>query len=34
MLWVAVAANLGLLGYFKYYNFFVASLINAFEPWG
>src|SRR5580658_10738565 len=31
---VAVAANLGLLGYFKYYNFFVASLINAFDAVG
>ena len=29
VLWIAVAANIGLLGYFKYYNFFVASLINA-----
>ena len=28
--WLAVAANLGLLGYFKYYDFFVASLINLF----
>jgi alginate O-acetyltransferase complex protein AlgI len=34
LLWIAVAANLGLLGYFKYYNFFAASLINAFERIG
>ena len=34
MLWLAVAANLGLLGYFKYYNFFVASLINASDAAG
>jgi alginate O-acetyltransferase complex protein AlgI len=33
-LWVAIAANLGLLGYFKYYNFFVASVINAFDAVG
>ena len=29
-LWIAIIANLGLLGYFKYYNFFAASLMNAF----
>ena len=34
MLWVAVAANLGLLGYFKYYAFFAASLMNAFGSIG
>jgi D-alanyl-lipoteichoic acid acyltransferase DltB (MBOAT superfamily) len=34
VLWIAVAANLGLLGYFKYYNFFAASLINAFGAIG
>ena len=34
MLWIAVAANLGLLGYFKYYNFFAASLMNAFDAIG
>jgi len=26
--WLGVAGNLAVLGYFKYYNFFVASLIN------
>jgi alginate O-acetyltransferase complex protein AlgI len=31
---LAVAANLGLLGYFKYYNFFAASLIDVFASLG
>jgi D-alanyl-lipoteichoic acid acyltransferase DltB (MBOAT superfamily) len=34
VLWIAVIANLGLLGYFKYYNFFAASLMNAFDAIG
>jgi alginate O-acetyltransferase complex protein AlgI len=34
VLWLAVAANLGLLGYFKYYNFFAASLINTLDALG
>src|SRR5580700_10936029 len=34
VLWLAIAANLGLLGYFKYYNFFAASLMNAFNAIG
>ena len=34
VLWIAIAANLGLLGYFKYYNFFAASLMNAFDAIG
>jgi len=29
LLWLAIIVNLGLLGFFKYYNFLVASLINA-----
>src|SRR5262252_7232894 len=29
VLWFAVVANLGVLGYFKYYDFFAASLIDA-----
>jgi alginate O-acetyltransferase complex protein AlgI len=33
-LWFAVIVNLGILGYFKYYNFFAASLINAFAALG
>jgi alginate O-acetyltransferase complex protein AlgI len=31
---VAVAGNLGVLGWFKYYGFFVSSLINLFRPLG
>ena len=33
-LWFGVAANLLLLGYFKYVNFFVASFVNAFAAIG
>ena len=31
---LGVAANLGVLGWFKYYGFFVSSLINMFRPLG
>ncbi len=34
LLVVAVVANLGLLGYFKYYGFFASSLVNLFRDWG
>ncbi|MCS7006970.1 MAG: MBOAT family protein [Gaiellaceae bacterium] len=34
LLIVALAGNLGLLGYFKYYGFFVASASNAFAQLG
>jgi D-alanyl-lipoteichoic acid acyltransferase DltB (MBOAT superfamily) len=34
VLWLAVAANLGVLGIFKYYNFFVASFIDALGELG
>jgi alginate O-acetyltransferase complex protein AlgI len=34
LLIVAVAANLGVLGYFKYYGFFSSSLVNLFHDWG
>jgi D-alanyl-lipoteichoic acid acyltransferase DltB (MBOAT superfamily) len=30
LLWLSVAVNLGLLGFFKYYNFFVEELVNRF----
>lgn len=33
-LFVAVATNLGFLGYFKYYNFFATSLNRLLEPFG
>jgi alginate O-acetyltransferase complex protein AlgI len=33
-LWAAIIINLGLLGYFKYYNFLVAQLINGFDTVG
>jgi D-alanyl-lipoteichoic acid acyltransferase DltB (MBOAT superfamily) len=39
-LWLSIAFNLGLLGFFKYYNFFVESWVEAFasigfqlDPW-
>jgi D-alanyl-lipoteichoic acid acyltransferase DltB (MBOAT superfamily) len=34
LLWVSVCVNLGFLGFFKYYNFFIDSLINSFTFFG
>jgi D-alanyl-lipoteichoic acid acyltransferase DltB (MBOAT superfamily) len=34
LLWVSVLVNLGLLGFFKYYNFFVENFVNAFSFFG
>jgi alginate O-acetyltransferase complex protein AlgI len=34
LLWFGVACNLGLLGYFKYYDFFVASAMNLMMSLG
>ena len=34
LLWLSLLANLGLLGFFKYYNFFVASFAEAFSFFG
>ena len=34
LLGVSLAVNLGLLGFFKYYNFFVDSFVDAFEMLG
>jgi D-alanyl-lipoteichoic acid acyltransferase DltB (MBOAT superfamily) len=33
-LWVSLAVNLGMLGFFKYYNFFVGSFVDAFSTIG
>ncbi|MEK6480434.1 MBOAT family O-acyltransferase [Catalinimonas sp. 4WD22] len=33
-LWISLLSNLGLLGFFKYYNFFIDSLLNAFATIG
>lgn len=33
-LWLSIIGNLGLLGYFKYYNFFIESFANAFSLLG
>ncbi len=33
-LWLSLGVNLGLLGFFKYYNFFVDSFIEAFSIFG
>ena len=33
-LWVSVFFNVGLLGFFKYYNFFVESLVAVLSPLG
>ena len=34
VLWLGVVFNLGVLGVFKYYNFFVATTINLAQPFG
>jgi alginate O-acetyltransferase complex protein AlgI len=34
VLWLGVVFNLGVLGVFKYYNFFVATVINLAQPFG
>ncbi len=34
LLWTSVLVNLGLLGFFKYYNFFVENFITAFSFFG
>jgi alginate O-acetyltransferase complex protein AlgI len=34
VLWIGVALNLGVLGYFKYYDFFLLSLIDLFDSIG
>ncbi|MFP4846800.1 MBOAT family O-acyltransferase [Winogradskyella sp. PE311] len=33
-LWISICINLGFLGFFKYYNFFVDSLVNSFTFFG
>ncbi|HMQ48411.1 MAG TPA: MBOAT family O-acyltransferase [Saprospiraceae bacterium] len=34
LLWISLAVNLGLLGFYKYYNFFVTSFVDAFTLLG
>jgi len=34
LLWISIAVNLGFLGFFKYYNFFVDSFVDAFTLFG
>jgi len=34
LLWISIGVNLGLLGFFKYYNFFVDNFVNAFTFFG
>src|ERR1700733_981212 len=34
LFWFAIAANISVLGYFKYYNFFAASFANAVDAIG
>lgn len=34
LLWTSLAVNLGMLGFFKYYNFFTASFADAFSLFG
>lgn len=33
-LWISICVNLGFLGFFKYYNFFLDNFINAFSFFG
>ncbi|MCK5846925.1 MAG: MBOAT family protein [Bacteroidales bacterium] len=34
LLWISIIVNLGFLGFFKYYNFFVANFVEAFSFFG
>ena len=34
LLWTSIIVNLGFLGFFKYYNFFLENFINAFSLFG
>lgn len=34
LLWISILANIGLLGFFKYYNFFLDNFITAFSFFG
>ena len=34
LLWLSIIMNLGFLGFFKYYNFFVDNFVNAFSFFG
>jgi len=34
LLWISILVNLGFLGYFKYYNFFLDNFISAFSFFG
>ena len=34
LLWTSIIVNLGLLGFFKYYNFFLDNFISAFSFFG
>lgn len=34
LLWISISVNLGLLGFFKYYNFFTESFVDAFSFFG
>jgi len=34
LLWISILVNLGFLGFFKYYNFFLENFVNAFSLFG
>ena len=34
LLWISIIINLGFLGFFKYYNFFLENFVNAFNLFG
>jgi len=34
LIWTSIIVNLGLLGFFKYYNFFLENFVNTFTLFG
>ncbi len=34
LLWISISVNIGFLGFFKYYNFFIDSLVDSFTFFG
>ncbi len=34
LLWTSICVNIGFLGFFKYYNFFIESFVNSFSYFG
>ena len=34
LLWISIIVNIGLLGFFKYYNFFIENFVDTFSLFG